>query len=78
MSNKIETIQYVKKRFFVHLEESFNKISRSVVISRDSLRYSVVFFIVVDWNRFDSEPDPTFHFDADPELDPDPSVYPKF
>ncbi len=24
------------------------------------------------WHRFDADPDPTFHFDAGPDLDPDP------
>jgi hypothetical protein len=30
-------------------------------------------FIVVGRHRFDADPEPTFHFDADPDLDPTPT-----
>jgi len=28
---------------------------------------------VADPHHFDADPDPAFHFDADPDLDPDPA-----
>jgi hypothetical protein len=34
-----------------------------------------VYGSVVDRHRFDADPDPPFHFGADPDLDPDPPFW---
>jgi hypothetical protein len=38
-----------------------------------SLSFLYIFCSVADPHHLDADPDPVFHFDADPDADPDPT-----
>jgi hypothetical protein len=44
------------------------------LITPNPILISLVNFCTVPY-RFDADPDPAFHFDADPNLDPDPALH---